>query len=84
MAFVIPSDGNCIHDPLPAKDDLLFADDDYFGADQLEHRLTTRPAGQPALEALRQWMIDTIGDISSSRAGGASPYWRARSLRARM
>jgi AcrR family transcriptional regulator len=68
----------------PAKDDLLFADDDYFGADQLEHRLTTRPAGQPALEALRQWMIDTIGDISSSRAGGAGLYWRARALRARL
>src|SRR6267154_3023172 len=68
----------------PAKDDLLFADDDYFGADQLEHRLTTRPAGQPALEALRQWMIDTVGDISSSRAGHASLYWRARALRARL
>jgi AcrR family transcriptional regulator len=68
----------------PAKDDLLFADDDYFGADQLEHRLTTRPAGQPALEALRQWMIDTIGDISSSRAGGAGLYWRGRALRARL
>ncbi len=62
----------------PAKDDLLFADDDYFGADQLERRLTARPAGQPALETLRQWMIDTIGDISSSRAGRASLYWRAR------
>jgi AcrR family transcriptional regulator len=68
----------------PAKDDLLFADDDYFGADRLERRLTTRPAGQPALEALRQWMIETIGEISSSRAGHASLYWRARALRARL
>jgi AcrR family transcriptional regulator len=68
----------------PAKDDLLFADDDYFGADQLERRLTGRPAGQPALEELRRWMIDTIGDISASRAGRASLYWRARALRARL
>ena len=68
----------------PAKDDLLFADDDYFGADRLERRLAARPPGQPALEALRQWMIDTIGDISSSRAGGAGLYWRARALRARL
>jgi AcrR family transcriptional regulator len=68
----------------PAKDDLLFADDDYFGAGQLERRLAGRPAGQPALEALRQWMIETIGEISASRAGQASPYWRARALRARL
>jgi len=68
----------------PAKDDLLFADDDYFGADQLERRLTARPAGQPALEALRQWMTETIEDISSSRADRASLYWRARALRARL
>jgi AcrR family transcriptional regulator len=66
----------------PAKDDLLFADDDYFGADRLEQRLTARPAGQPALETLRQWMIETIDDISSSRADRASLYWRARALRA--
>jgi AcrR family transcriptional regulator len=68
----------------PAKDDLLFADDDYFSADQLERRLTARPAGQPALETLRQWMIETISDISSSRADRASLYWRARALRARL
>src|ERR1700759_433031 len=68
----------------PAKDDLLFADDDYFPADQLERRLTARPAGQPALEALRQWMTETIEDISSSRAARASLYWRARALRARL
>jgi AcrR family transcriptional regulator len=68
----------------PAKDDLLFADDDYFGADRLERRLAARPAGQPALEALRQWMIETIDAISSSRADRASLYWRARALRARL
>jgi AcrR family transcriptional regulator len=68
----------------PAKDDLLFADDDYFGAERLERRLAARPAGQPALEAVRQWMIETIGDISASRADRASLYWRARALRARL
>ena len=68
----------------PAKDDLLFADDDYFAADLLERRLAGRPAGQPALETLRQWMIETIDDISSSRADRASLYWRARALRARL
>ena len=68
----------------PAKDDLLFADDDYFGADRLEHRLAARPAGHPALETLRQWMIETIGDVGSSRAGRAGVYWRARALRARL
>ena len=68
----------------PAKDDLLFADDDYFGADRLERRLATRPAGQSALEALRQWMTEIINDITSSRADNASRYWHARALRARL
>jgi AcrR family transcriptional regulator len=68
----------------PAKDDLLFADDDYFGADRLEHRLTARPPGQPALETLRQWMIETINDITSSKADHASHYWYIRALRARL
>ena len=68
----------------PAKDDLLFADDDYFGADRLERRLATRPAGQSALEALRQWMAEVINDITSSRADSASRYWHARALRARL
>lgn len=68
----------------PAKDDLLFADDDYFGADRLERRLAARPPGQPALETLRQWMIETINDISSARADRPSGYWRARALRARL
>ena len=68
----------------PAKDDLLFADDDYFGAGRLEHRLTARPAGEPALETLRQWMTETINDITSSRADRASHYWHARAMRARM
>ncbi len=56
----------------PAKDDLLFADDDYFAADRLEHRLATRPAGQPALEALRAWMIETIEGVSTSGLARAS------------
>ncbi len=68
----------------PAKDDLLFADDDYFAADRLEHRLATRPAGQSALEALRAWMIETIEGVSTSRAEHAEAYWRARALRARL
>src|ERR1700733_10813054 len=62
----------------PANDDLLSADDDYFGADRLEQRLAARPPGQPALETLRQWMIETIDDIGSSRAGRAGLYWRGR------
>ena len=68
----------------PAKDDLLFADDDYFDADRLERRLTARPPGQPALEALREWMIVTINDITFSRADRASHYWHSRALRARL
>jgi hypothetical protein len=68
----------------PAKDDLLFADDDYFGADRLERRLADRAAGQSALETLREWMIETINDITSSRADRASGYWHARALRARL
>ena len=68
----------------PAKDDLLFADDDYFDADRLERRLTARLPGQPALEALREWMIVTINDITFSRADRASHYWYSRALRARL
>ena len=30
----------------PAKDDLLFADDDYFGADRLEQWLAARPGSR--------------------------------------
>ena len=33
----------------PAKDDLLFADDDYFGADRLE------PGSPPARPGSRRW-----------------------------
>ena len=68
----------------PAKDDLLFADDDYFGTELLASHLAARPPGQPALEALRQWMIETIGEITSSKADRADAYWRARALRARL
>ena len=68
----------------PAKDDLLFADDDYFDADRLERRLAARLPGQPALEALREWMIVTINDITFSRADRASHYWHSRALRARL
>ena len=68
----------------PAKDDLLFADDDYFDADRLERRLAARPPRQPALEALREWMIVTINDITFSRADRASHYWHSRALRARL
>ncbi len=65
----------------PAKDDLLFADDDYFGADRLERRLTARPAGQPALETLRQWMIETISQ--ADRRKRPAPRPGARLLRDR-
>src|ERR1700684_499879 len=68
----------------PAKDDLLFADDDYFGADRLDGQLAARPAGQPALETLRQWMTETLGEIRSRYARPGSDSWRARPLRARL
>jgi AcrR family transcriptional regulator len=67
----------------PAKDDLLFADEDHFAAERLEQRLATRPAGQPALETVRQWMTDTIAEVDSDPAGNAE-YWRGRALRARL
>lgn len=67
----------------PAKDDLLFADEDHFGTERIEQRFATRLAGQPALETLRQWMTDTIAEIDSSPADNAR-YWRGRALRARL
>jgi AcrR family transcriptional regulator len=67
----------------PAKDDLLFVDDDPFPADRLADRLADRPSGQTALAALRNWMIDTIAGIESDPAR-ARRYWRTRALRARL
>jgi AcrR family transcriptional regulator len=68
----------------PAKDDLLFADDDVFDADRLAERLAQRPAGEPALETLRQWMADTLDMVSRDQAERAGRYWQARALRARL
>ena len=51
----------------------LFADDDYFGADSLEQRLTGRPAGEPALATLRARLIDENDRLrGQARASHAS------------
>lgn len=67
----------------PAKDDLLFADDDPFAADRLADRLADRSPVQSALATLRSWMIDTITEIDDDPAR-ARRFWHARALRARL
>jgi AcrR family transcriptional regulator len=68
----------------PVKDDLLFADDDVFDAGRLAERLAQRPAGEPALETLRQWMADTLDEVSRDQAERSGRHWQARALRARL
>ena len=66
----------------PAKEDLVFSDDDPFHPRLLKEWMQNRPAGQAALTALREWMHETIGHIESANDRGR--YWRARALRARL
>jgi hypothetical protein len=42
------------------------------------------PQSMSKYGGLRQWMIETIGEISSSRSDHASLHWRARALHARL
>ncbi len=49
----------------PAKEDLLF-EDDPFAPDTLGIRIQSRAAGEPTLDAVRDWMAKTMKNLSSA------------------
>jgi AcrR family transcriptional regulator len=68
----------------PAKDDLLFADEDPFRADRLAARLDQRAPGESALDALLDWMATTMRAAEAAPPEETQRFWRLRSLRARL
>src|ERR1700758_1563241 len=65
----------------PAKDDLLF-DAEPFTLDSLSTRLAAREPGEPALQALRDWMARTMTQAQTSGPEPDRRLWERRALRA--
>jgi len=64
----------------PAKEDLLF-EDDPFAPDTLGIRIQSRAAGEPTLDAVRDWMAKTMKNLSSTAPEDPDSVWRQRALR---
>jgi AcrR family transcriptional regulator len=67
----------------PTKEELLFGAEP-FSLDSLIEALEARGPKQPALEALRAWMAETIGRLDSVEADERGAFWRQRALRVRI
>lgn len=67
----------------PTKSDLLF-EVEPFAADSLATRLGNRAAGESTLQALRDWMSDTMRALDSEAPGIQHRIWQRRALRARV
>jgi AcrR family transcriptional regulator len=67
----------------PTKADLLFGSDP-FTRESLEARLDNRADGEPTLSALRDWMADTMHELSSEAPDVQRRVWRRRALRAQV
>jgi AcrR family transcriptional regulator len=67
----------------PTKEELLFGAEP-FSLDSLIEALDARGPKQPALEALRAWMAETIGRLDSVEADERGEFWRQRALRVRI
>jgi AcrR family transcriptional regulator len=67
----------------PTKEELLFGAEP-FSLDSLIKALEARGPKQPALEALRAWMAETIGRLDSVEADERGAFWRQRALRVRI
>jgi AcrR family transcriptional regulator len=67
----------------PAKDELLF-DAEPFALDALSKRLSGRAPDESALDALREWMTDTMAAAETGGPGLDGRFWERRALRARI
>lgn len=67
----------------PTKEELLFGAEP-FSLDSLIETLEARGPQQPALEALRAWMAETIGRLDSVEPDERGAFWRQRALRVRI
>lgn len=67
----------------PTKEELLFGAEP-FSLDSLIEALEARGPQQPALEALRAWMAETIGRLDCVEADERREFWRQRALRVRI
>ena len=68
----------------PAKDELLF-DAEPFTLDSLSTRLAAREPGEPALQALRDWMASTMAQAETNETNESDldgRFWERRALRA--
>src|ERR1700722_15015864 len=65
----------------PAKEELLF-DAEPFTLDSLSRRLAAREPGEPALQALRDWMASTMAEAETSGSELDGRFWERRALRA--
>jgi AcrR family transcriptional regulator len=61
----------------PTKEELLFGNEP-FGLESLIGALEARGPDEPALQALREWMAETIGRLDSEDGGD---FWNRRVLR---
>jgi AcrR family transcriptional regulator len=67
----------------PTKEELLFGAEP-FSLDSLTEALEARGPQQPALEALRAWMAETMERLDSVEADERGAFWRQRALRVRI
>src|SRR5580692_11853125 len=65
----------------PAKEELLF-DAEPFTLDSLSKRLAAREPGEPALQALRDWMATTMTEAETNGSDLDGRFWERRALRA--
>lgn len=63
----------------PAKEELLF-DAEPFGLDSLVAALEARAPGHSALDALRDWMAETMATLDAAET--SQRFWERRALRA--
>jgi AcrR family transcriptional regulator len=67
----------------PAKDELLF-DAEPFTLEALSRCLSGRAPSESALDALREWMTDTMAAAETGGSGPDGRFWERRALRARI
>src|ERR1700684_82164 len=65
----------------PAKEEMLF-DAEPFTLDSLSKRLAAREPGEPALQALRDWMATTMTEAETNGSDLDGRFWERRALRA--
>src|SRR3984885_3877735 len=65
----------------PTKEELLF-DAEPFTVDSLSKRLAARQPGEPALQALRDWMASTMAEAETNGSDLDGRFWERRALRA--